>query len=260
MNPSTGAAKLKDKGAIVTGGGNGIGRAYCLALAREGARVAVADIDKKAADRVAETIRSDGGEALAIETDISIAASTQVMADKTAVAFGGIDILVNNAAIFSRPAVSRAPFWEIPEQEWDRIMQVNIKGPWLCSCAVLPYLRKMSSGKIIHQSSVAFHLGLANYAHYVASRAAIVGLTRSMARELGAYHINVNSIAPGSTLAEENPSAARIQNLERAAAGRSIKRIQNPEDLVGTLIFLASSDSDFITGQTFVVDGGAFMQ
>jgi len=252
--------RLREKVAIVTGGGNGIGRAYCLGLAKEGARVAVADIDKKAADAVAEAIRSSGGEALSIDADISVQANVQAMADKTAAAFGGIDILVNNAAIFSRPAVSRAPFWEISMKEWDRVMQVNIKGPWLCCCAVLPYLRKRGKGKIINQSSVAFHLGLANYAHYVASRAAIVGLTRSMARELGPYHINVNSIAPGSTLAEDNPSEARIQNLERASANRSIKRIEYPEDLVGALIFLASKDSDFITGQTFVIDGGAFMQ
>lgn len=252
--------RLKDKCAIVTGGGNGIGKAYCLALVREGASVGVADIDKKAADAVAETIRANGGKALSIETDISIQDSVHAMADRTAEAFGGIDILVNNAAIFSRPAVSRAPFWEISMEEWDRVMQVNIKGPWLCSCAVLPYLRKRGKGKIINQSSVAFHLGLANYAHYVASRAAIVGMTRSMARELGPYLITVNSIAPGSTLAEDNPSESRIQNLERASSGRSIKRIEYPEDLVGSLIFLASKDSDFITGQTFVVDGGAFMQ
>lgn len=260
MSSQSVGMKLKGKCAIVTGGGNGIGRAYCLGLAGEGARVAVADIDKPAADWVAQSIRSTGGEALSIETDISIQASVQAMADKTAAAFGGIAILVNNAAIFSRPAVSRVPFWEISMEEWDRVMQVNIKGPWLCSCAVLPYLRKQGNGKIINQSSVAYHLGLANYAHYVASRAAIVGLTRAMARELGPYHINVNSIAPGSTLAVDNPSEARIQNLERAASGRSIKRIEYPEDLVGTLIFLASKDSDFITGQTFVVDGGAFMQ
>ena len=259
MNDQIQGMRLKDKVAIVTGGGHGIGRAYCLGLAEEGARVVVADIDKAAADEVAGMIQSKGGEALSIETDISSQQQVNEMADKTADAFGGIDILVNNAAIFGRPALSRGPFWEISIKEWDRVMQVNIKGPWLCSCAVLPHMKQRGSGKIINKSSVAYHLGLGNYAHYVASRAAMIGLTRSMARELGQFNINVNSIAPGSTLAEDNPSEARMQNLERAASGRSIKRIEYPNDLVGTVIFLSSKDSDFITGQTIVVDGGAYM-
>jgi len=260
MNERTTGMRLKDKVAIVTGGGHGIGRAYCLAMAEEGARVAVADIDKTAADEVVRMIQSKGGKALSTETDISSQQQVNEMADKTAEALGGIDILVNNAAIFGRPAVSRGPFWEIRIEEWDRVMQVNIKGPWLCACAVFPYMKQRGSGKIINKSSVAYHLGLGNYAHYVVSRAAMIGLTRSMARELGPFNINVNSIAPGSTLAEDNPSEARIQNLERAASGRSIKRIEYPKDLVGTMIFLASNESDFITGQTIVVDGGAYMQ
>jgi len=259
MKERTTGVRLKDKVAIVTGGGNGIGRAYCLALSGQGAKVAIADIDKAAADETARTIQSKGGEALAIATDISSDRQVNEMAKKTAEAYGGVDILVNNAAVFGRPAVSRAPFWEISIEEWDRVMQVNIKGPWLCACAVLPYMKPRGSGKIINKSSVAFHLGLGNYAHYVASRAAMIGLTRSMARELGPFNINVNSIAPGSTLAEDNPSEARIQNLERAASGRSIRRIEYPDDLVGTVIFLSSTDSDFITGQTIVVDGGAYM-
>lgn len=260
MTDPTLNVRLKDKVAIVTGGANGIGRAYCMRLAAEGAKVVVADIDVNSAEEVAQMILAQGGESLVVKTDISDQENTQEMAIKTNQRFGQIDILVNNAAIFSRPAVSRVPFWEISLKEWDRLMNVNIKGTWLCSCAVLPFMRARKKGKIINQSSVAFHLGLPNYAHYVASRGAVIGLTRAMARELGEYNIQVNSIAPGSTLAEENPSPARIANLERAAAGRAIKRIEYPEDLLGVLIFLASSDSDFITGQTIVVDGGAYMQ
>jgi len=252
--------RLKDKVAIVTGGANGIGRAYCLRLSAEGAQVVVADIDVKSAEEAARLIQGQGGKSLVVRTDISDQRNVKELATKAHQEFGQIDILVNNAAIFGRPAISRVPFWEISEQEWDRVMNVNIKGAWLCSCAVLPFMKLQKYGKIINQSSNVFHLGLPNYAHYVASRSAIVGLTRAMARELGEHNIQVNAIAPGSTLAEENPSDKRIANLERAAGARSIKRIQTPEDLVGTLVFLASRDSDFITGQTFVVDGGAYMQ
>lgn len=251
--------RLMGKVAIVTGGAYGIGRAYCLRLATEGAKVAVVDIDKEAAEEVVKAIQEQGGEALAIKTDISDLVSTKGMAKKTVNHFGKIDILVNNAAIFGKVAISRVPFWEINLEEWDRVTNVNIKGAWLCSCAVLPYMKTQGSGKIINQSSAAFHLGMGNYAHYVASRGAVIGLTRAMARELGKFKINVNCIAPGATLSEEKPDGARIEFCKLSIPRRSIKRIEYPEDIVGTLIFLASSDSDFITGQTIIVDGGAYM-
>lgn len=254
--------RLKDKVAIVTGGSHGIGCAYCFGLAAEGSKVAVADIDKEAADKVAKAIQDQGGEAIAIKTDISEPTSTQEMAKRTVDRFGRIDILVNNAAIFGRVLISRVPFWKIDIEEWDRVMDVNIKGAWLCACAVFPHMKAQGGGKIINQSSSAFHGGIGNYAHYVASRGAIIGLTRSMARELGEFNINVNSLAPGATLSEENPeeaSKARVEVCELSITPRAIKRMEYPNDLVGTLIFLASKDSDFITGQTIVVDGGSSM-
>ena len=259
MNARKKNMRLKDKVAIVTGGGHGIGRAFCLRLTAEGAKVAVVDINMETANGVAKTIQAKGGEALPIRTDISDPASTLEMAKKTVDRFGTIDILVNNAAIFGRVAISRVPFWEISLEEWDRVMAVNIKGAWLCACAVLPYMKGKGSGKIINISSAVFHLGMGNYAHYVASRGAIIGLTRSMARELGEFNINVNSIAPGATLSEEDPDEARVEFCKLSIPRRSIKRIEYPEDLVGTLIFLASNDSDFITGQTIIVDGGGNM-
>jgi len=258
MATQTQGTRLKGKVAIVTGGGHGIGRAYCLGLAAEGAEVAVVDIDEEAAQRVAQAIQEKGGGALAIRTDISDWASAQEMARATMEHFGKIDTLVNNAAIFGKVAISRVPFWEISLEEWDRVMDVNITGAWLCACAVFPHM-KAQGGKIINQSSAAFHLGMGNYAHYVASRGAIIGLTRAMARELGEFNINVNSIAPGSTLSEDNPDEERIEFCKRPIARRAIKRIEYPEDMVGALIFLASNDSDFITGQTIIVDGGSYM-
>ncbi len=259
MNAYTQGIRLRDKVAIVTGGGHGIGRAYCIRLGAEGAKVAVVDVDKEAADKVAKDIQGQGGEALAVKTDISDPASTKEMARKTVERFGKIDILVNNAAIFGRFSLTRGPFWEISLEEWDRVMDVNIKGAWLCACAVLPHMKVQGSGKIINQSSAAFHTGTSNFAHYVASRGAIIGLTRAMAKELGEFNINVNSIAPGSTLSEENPDEDRIEFRRLAISRRALKRIEYPEDLVGTLVFLASNDSDFITGQTIIVDGGGNM-
>ncbi|MFC1871192.1 SDR family NAD(P)-dependent oxidoreductase [Chloroflexota bacterium] len=260
MNTEKQGARLPGKVALVTGGGNGIGRAYCLRLAAEGAKVAVVDIDKGAADRVAETINQQGAVALAIQTDISDPASTEEMARKTAEHFGTIDILVNNAAIFGTVPVSRVPFWEIGVDEWDRVMAVNIKGVWLCTRAVVPYMKGQGSGRIINMSSVVFHIGVPNYVHYVASRAAVIGMTRAMARELGEYNINVNSIAPGATLSEENPDEARLEWCKSLMSRRCVKKVEYPEDLTGTLVFLASADSDFISGQTIVVDGGEYMQ
>jgi len=259
MNPETKAMRLKDKVAIVTGGGHGIGRAFCLRLALEGAKVAVVDINEEGSIGVAKAIQGEGREALAVRADISDPQSAQQMVTATVDHFGSVDILVNNAAIFGRVAISRVPFWEITLEEWDRVMDVNVKSAWLCACAVLPYMKEKRYGKIVNISSTAFHLGMGNYAHYVASRGAIIGLTRSMARELGELGINVNSIAPGATLSDENPDEKRVQFCELAIPRRSIKRIEYPQDLAGTLVFLSSSDSDFITGQTIVVDGGSIM-
>ncbi|HZU05522.1 MAG TPA: 3-oxoacyl-ACP reductase family protein [Chloroflexota bacterium] len=249
--------RLQGRVAIVTGGGHGIGRAYALGLAREGARVAIAELDAPAAERVAEEIRRAGGEALAVPTDVSSEESTRAMARRTAEHFGGIDILVNNASIFATVPMSRVGFEEITVEEWDRLMAVNLKGPWLCCRAVVPYMRQRGKGKIINiASGTVLDGGGGTRAHYVASKAGVVGLTRTLAWELGKDNICVNTLAPGSTLSEENPTEEVLRFRQSRVGSRALQRVQLPEDLVGTVIFLASDDSDFITGQMIVVDGG----
>jgi len=248
---------LENKVVIVTGGGHGIGRAYVLGLAREGARVAVAEIDGAAAEDMAAEVRAAGGEALAVPTDVSDEASTREMARLTAERLGGIDILINNASIFATIPMSRVGFEQIPVDEWDRLMAVNLKGPWLCACAVAPYMRQRGKGKIVNISSgTVLDGGSGTRAHYVASKAGLMGLTRTLAVELGGDNINVNTLAPGSTLSEKDPSEEILQYRQARIGNRAIKRVQRPDDLVGTLLFLVSDDSDFMTGQMIVCDGG----
>jgi 3-oxoacyl-[acyl-carrier protein] reductase len=173
--------------------------------------------------------------------------------------FGRIDVLVNNAAIFATVPMSRAPFDQLDPAEWDRMMAVNLRGPWLASRAVIPQMRKQRYGKIINISSGTALKGAAGRIHYVTSKAGILGFTRTLAMEVGKDNICVNCVAPGSTLSEENPDGALLKYRQAAASARALQRMQTPEDLVGAVAFFASPDSDFITGQTLVVDGGACM-
>jgi NAD(P)-dependent dehydrogenase (short-subunit alcohol dehydrogenase family) len=245
--------RLAGKVAIVTGGARHIGAAYCHTLAREGAAVVIADIlDGKT---VAVVIRSKGGNALALKIDVSKERDTNRMAVETVNAFGRIDILINNAAIFIN--IQRHPFYEISADEWDRVSAVNIKGPFLCAKAVFAQMKEQKYGKIINISSSTAYWGTPNFLHYVASKAALIGMTRSLAREVGDYGICVNAIAPGLVEHEGQNAPQALTELQLKA--RSIKRLQTPEDLLGTLVFLASPDSDFMTGQTIVVDGGSIM-
>ena len=250
--------RLQGKVAIVTGGGHGIGRAYCLGLAREDAKVVVADIDGEAARSVAGEITDQGNQALGITTDVVDEASTQEMARMASEQFGAIDVLVNNAAIYLRPVpVMRVPVDQIPIEEWDRIMSINVKGTFLPSRAVLPYMKAAGAGKIINISSSTVFNGRPGMAHYVTSKAGVIGFTRVLAQELGEFNITANVVAPGRTLSEEEPTEAVLEVHGQRALDRSLPRVQLPEDVVGTILFLASSESDFITGQTIVVDGGA---
>lgn len=257
--------RLKDRVVIITGGAQGIGRVYSLGMADEGAQLVVADVNVEAAEATVRDIRAKGRKALALKTDVSNPESTQEMAGRTVENFGRIDVLVNNAAIFGKIKISRVPFYEIDLDEWDRVFAVNLKGTLLCCRAVFPQMKTQGGGKIVNIASAGFFSGNPNYVHYVASKAGIIGLTRAMAREVGDYNINVNCIAPGATLAED-PSdrdawEARVKRFnEILLPKRCLKRIQYPEDLVGTVIFLASSDSNLITGQTIVVDGGNVMR
>ena len=251
--------RLQSRVAIVTGAGHGIGKAYARRLAEEGASVVIAEIDAAAAERVAADLARAGHAALALRTDVSDAASAGDMARRTVERFGRIDVLVNNAAIFATVPMSRAPFDQIDPAEWDRMMAVNLRGTWLACRAVAPQMRSQRYGKIVNISSGTALKGAAGRIHYVASKAGILGFTRTLAMEGGKDNICVNCVAPGSTLAEENPDEALLKYRQAAAATRALARVQTPEDLVGAVAFFACADSDFITGQTLVVDGGACM-
>jgi NAD(P)-dependent dehydrogenase (short-subunit alcohol dehydrogenase family) len=243
--------RLEGRVAIVTGGARHIGAAYCRRLAQEGAAVVIADILD--GEPLAQELRSKGGRALLLRVDVSNEEDTNRMALETVKAFGRIDILVNNAAIFIN--IQRHPFYEITAEEWDRVSAVNIKGPFLSAKAVFPKMKEQRSGKIINISSSTAYWGTPSFLHYVASKAALIGMTRSLAREVGEFGICVNAIAPGLVEHEGQTAPKALTELQLKA--RSIKRLQTPEDLLGTLVFLGSSDSDFMTGQTIVVDGGS---
>ena len=247
--------KLKDRVAIITGAAQGIGRAYALRLAQEGAKVVIADILD--GNGVEQEIFSKGGEALALRTDVSDEESTTQMAQKTIERFGKIDILVNNGAIFA--TIQTKPFYEITPQEWDNIMRVNVKGPFLCSKAVYPHMKKQGKGKIINVASGVFFKGLPLFLHYVTSKGGVIAMTRALAREMGDENICVNAIAPGYTVTEvlQDDSIHDEAFINAVVMTRCFKRHELPEDLTGTIVFLASDHSDFITGQTIVVDGGA---
>jgi NAD(P)-dependent dehydrogenase (short-subunit alcohol dehydrogenase family) len=249
--------RLKDRVAIVTGAARGIGQAYSLALAREGAKVVAADV-LSCAETVAK-VQDAGGEALRMTVDVAEARSTEAMAAQTVQRFGGIDILVNNAAVYG--GLKLTPFEQIPEAEWDRVMAVNVKGIWLCCKAVLPTMKQQGQGKIINISSDTIWMGVPLFLHYVASKGAVFAFTRALARELSGTGINVNAITPGYTRTEAAQGLADPETVARIREWvldqQIIKRNEEPADLTGTVVFLASEDSDFITGQTINVNGGA---
>lgn len=245
--------RLKDKVAIVTGAAKGLGKTFAIALATEGAKIMAVDIaDLK---ELTTEITSCGGVAKGLRADVSSEEDTLKIARETVKSFGRIDILVNNAAIVH--GLVRKPFYEIDPNDWDKLMLVNLKGPWLCARAVFPYMKQQGKGKIINLSSETFFTGSHGFVHYVASKGGIVGLTRALAIELGPHNINVNAVAPGFTDTESSRSIADITKYD--VTRTPLGRLQQPSDLVGAVIFLASDESDFITGQTLLVDGGRVM-
>jgi NAD(P)-dependent dehydrogenase (short-subunit alcohol dehydrogenase family) len=251
-------ARLEGKVAIVTGGAQGIGAAYSKRLAEEGARVCVADVaDGGPVVRVIEQL---GGEAISVTCDVTREADTKRAVEETVKAFGRLDILVANAGLYTHLARMKAT--ELSVEDWDQVMAVNVKGVWLSAKAAIPEMQKNGYGKIINIASSVSFKGAPGLTHYGASKAAVLGITRSMAQEFGADGICINAIAPGPTETETGLAVEteemRTRRAKRAQA-RAIKRTGLPEDLVGLCVFLASPDSDFMTGQTAVVDGGGIM-
>jgi NAD(P)-dependent dehydrogenase (short-subunit alcohol dehydrogenase family) len=248
--------KLRGRTAIVTGAGAGIGKAIAAALAAEGAGVIIADL--RNATQAAAQLAEGGAKARGLECDVAKEADCARLAAFAEKEFGGADILVNNAAIFS--SLTPKPFHEITADEWRRVMEVNTLGPFLCSKALYPLLKRSDGARIINISSGVAFKGNPLYLHYVASKGAVLSMTRSLARELGADNILVNGIAPGFTLSEgvENNPALIAGARGPSLAGRVLGRDMYPSDLVGAAVFFAGPDSAFITGQTLVVDGGAY--
>lgn len=245
---------LNGKVAIVTGAAAGLGRAFCLKLASEGASiVAVTANNAAGVTETARLIGEAGGSAIALMADISDELDTVQMAEEAAARFGRIDVLVNNAAIYR--GIFRGAFDAIDPKEWDRVMAVNAKGPWLCTRATFPYMKERGKGKIINVASAVFFSGSRNWVHYVASKGAVIGLTRALAQELGDYNICVNAIAPGLVLTEASKELIPDAGSYGVARG-CIKRPETEEDVIGLVAFLASDEADFITGQTIIVDGG----
>jgi 3-oxoacyl-[acyl-carrier protein] reductase len=239
---------------LITGGGQGIGRAYAHAFAEAGAVPVIAEINAAAGERVANEVIWKGYRASALPVDIGDADSVSRLVDAVLEEHGRIDVLVNNASIFS--TIMMRPFTDIPLDEWDRVMRVNITGTFLMSRAVVPAMKQLGKGRIINVSSAAVTMGRPNYLHYTTSKAAVIGMTRSMAKELGTYGITVNAVLPGATDTEVERATVTPQQKAAMLAMRSVPREETPEDLVGTVMFLASDASAFLTGQSLTVDGG----
>jgi 3-oxoacyl-[acyl-carrier protein] reductase len=217
----------------------------------------IADIDQPAAAQVAGQISKEAGaQSIGLQVDVADEQSTKKMAAEALHHFGRIDVLVNNAAIFATIPMNRGRIEEISSEEWDKLMAVNLKGLFFCTRAVLPTMRRQKSGKIINIASGTVFSGSPGRIHYVTSKAGTIGFTRTLAREVGDDNIQVNVLAPGNTLSEENPTQEMLRFRQSSIGHRALKRVQLPQDVVGAMLFLASSLSDFITGQTLNVDGG----
>ena len=250
---------LQDKVAIITGASRGLGKAFAMRFAEEGAKLLLTTTSLERAEATEKEIKDKGGEVTFVKADISIASDTQKIADKVMQEYGRVDILVNNAAIWFG---IRAKPWHLwTEEEWDRIFDVNVKGTWMVCKAVVPLMEKAGKGKIINiASNVARVGGAPIFMPYACGKGAIYTLTHALAHALGKSNINVNAVAPGFTATEASlDMTGGGASFDAAASGQSIPRREEPEDLVGATLFLASADSDFISGQVIYVDGGTVM-
>jgi NAD(P)-dependent dehydrogenase (short-subunit alcohol dehydrogenase family) len=253
------ASALKNKVAVITGASRGLGKAFALRFAAEGARLLLTTTSPERAEGTAEELKAGGGEVTFIEADISVAADTQKIADKVMEVYGRVDILVNNAAIWF--GIRAKPWYLWTEEEWDRIFSVNVKGTWMVSKAIAPLMIKAGKGKIINiASNVARVGGAPMFMPYACGKGAIYTMTHALARALGTSNINVNAVAPGFTATEASlDMSGPDKSFSTAVSGQSIPRREEPGDLVGAVLFLASSDADFVSGQVLYVDGGTVM-
>jgi NAD(P)-dependent dehydrogenase (short-subunit alcohol dehydrogenase family) len=246
---------LKDHVVVITGAGQGIGRVFAHKFAAAGAIPVIAEIDERKAQAVVAEIEGSGGRAWAVRTDVGDEASTDAMARAVMDKFSRLDALINNAGFFS--TLKMRPFDQIPSAEWDEVLRINITGVFNCCRSVVPYMREAERGRIINISSAAVTMGRPNYLHYTTSKAALLGMTRSLARELGKHGITVNAILPGATYTEIERATVTPEQKAAIVSMQCIPRPESPEDLAGPAMFLASDAARFMTGQGLTVDGGA---
>ncbi len=239
---------------VVTGAATGIGQAFAVGAAAQGANVVVADMN--AADETVAAVEAAGGKALALRVDVADNSSVQAMAEAALKRFGRIDGLINNAAYFRE--VKLTPFEELDPAQWDRIFAVNVKGVWQCCKAVMPAMRDQKSGSIINIASVVAVAGQPGYLHYVATKGAVLSMTKGLAKECGQHNVRVNVIAPGFVLTDATKNRP-VEWQQSFLKARALSREQRPNDLVGTALYLLSDLSGFVSGQTIVVDGGHIM-
>ena len=249
---------FENKVAVITGAARGLGQEYAKQFASLGAQIVASDV--RSCEETRAVVEAAGAECLALETDVTSAASTAEMAAAAVERFGGIDILVNNAALYG--SLNFGPFDRLDEDEWDRTMNVNVKGIWQCCKAVVPSMKVREGGSIINISSLAATYGMPNGLHYTASKAAVIGVTRGLARELGRFNIRVNSVAPNVVNTDATGEVfgdKRDKIVEVTLSQQAIRKPLETEDIVGTVLFLASDMSKLTTGQTLMVDGGTVL-
>ena len=254
------AGRLAGRTIVITGAAHGIGRAYAERIAREGAWAVLCDLDGPVLDQVMAGIRAAGGDGIARQVDVRDFPALQRLASEAAGHNGRIDGCINNAGMMAVIPMSRAPFEDITEAEWDLMFDENIKSIWNCCRAWVPYMKDGKGASIVNITSSTFFRSLETRSHYVAAKGAVIGFSRVISRELGKYWIRVNCIAPGSTLSEEDPTPEIVRMRTEPVKRRALQRVEVPEDLVGTAVFLLSDDSAYMTGQTLIVEGGGVVR